>query len=97
MTIETQTLTRARVIRSPSGRTYADGPATNTRRDLTQEEHDAFWTWAAVEVLRHTGIRIEELTELTHHSFVQYTCLPPARSFPYSKSRRPRPIASGCC
>jgi len=25
-----------------------------------------------VEVLRHTGIRIEELTELSHHSFIQY-------------------------
>ena len=25
-----------------------------------------------MEVLRHTGIRIEELTELSHHSFVQY-------------------------
>lgn len=73
VTIEKQTLTRTRMIRSPSGRTYADVPATNTRRDLTQEEHDAFWTWAAVEVLRHTGIRIEELTELTHHSFVQYS------------------------
>jgi integrase len=26
-----------------------------------------------VEVLRHTGIRIEEMLELTHHSFVAYT------------------------
>lgn len=68
-----QTLQRAVMIRSPSGRIYADDPATAARRDLTQEEHDAFWTWVAVEVLRHTGIRIEELTELTHHSFVQYT------------------------
>ncbi|MGP5123001.1 hypothetical protein ACTXJU_08900 [Glutamicibacter ardleyensis] len=25
-----------------------------------------------VEVLRHTGIRIEELTELSHHSLIQY-------------------------
>ena len=32
----------------------------------------AFWTWAAVEVLRATGIRLEELTELSHHSLVQY-------------------------
>ncbi|HUH69549.1 MAG TPA: site-specific integrase, partial [Mycobacterium sp.] len=31
-----------------------------------------FWTWAVVEVLRHTGIRIEELTELSHHSLIQY-------------------------
>ena len=25
-----------------------------------------------IEVLRHTGIRIEELTELSHHSLIQY-------------------------
>ena len=37
------------------------------------EEHRGFWTWATVEVLRATGLRIEELTELSHHSFVQYT------------------------
>jgi hypothetical protein len=43
------------------------------RRDLTGEEDRAFWTWAAVETLRHTGIRIEELTELSHHSLIQYT------------------------
>jgi hypothetical protein len=28
---------------------------------------------ATVEVLRHTGIRIEEMLELTHHSFAAYT------------------------
>ena len=43
-----------------------------TRRDLIREEDNAFWAWAAVEVLRHTGIRVEELTELSHHSLVQY-------------------------
>jgi len=26
-----------------------------------------------VEVLRHTGVRIEEMLELTHHSFCAYT------------------------
>ncbi|MFC8532072.1 tyrosine-type recombinase/integrase [Nocardia sp. NPDC057227] len=35
-------------------------------------EHQAFWCWAMVEVLRHTGIRIEELLELTHHSIQPY-------------------------
>jgi hypothetical protein len=39
---------------------------------LVREEDRAFWAWAAVEVLRHTGIRVEELTELSHHSLVQY-------------------------
>jgi integrase len=42
------------------------------RRDLSFEEEDAFWAWATVEILRHTGMRIEELLELTHHSFVPY-------------------------
>jgi len=55
-----------------SGRTWAEDPATGTRRDLTREENTAFWTWAAAEVLRATGIRIEELIELSHHSLVQY-------------------------
>ena len=32
----------------------------------------AFWAWAAVEVLRLTGVRVEELTELTHPSLVHY-------------------------
>ena len=55
-----------------NGRTWAEDPVTGARRDLTREEDTAFWTWAAVEVLRATGIRIEELTELSHHSLVQY-------------------------
>ena len=48
------------------------GPRHRRRRDLTREEDSAFWAWAAIEVLRHTGIRVEELTELSHHSLVQY-------------------------
>ena len=36
------------------------------------EEDLAFWAWATVEVLRTTGVRIEELLEITHHSLVQY-------------------------
>ena len=31
------------------------------------------WAWAVIEVLRHTGIRVEELLELTHCSVVAYT------------------------
>ena len=56
-----------------SGRVFAIDLATAKRRDLTHEESAAFWSWATVEVLRHTGIRIEEMLELTHHSFVAYT------------------------
>jgi hypothetical protein len=50
----------------------ASWSATCRRADLTGEEDYAFWGWAAIEVLRHTGIRIEELLELSHHSLVQY-------------------------
>ena len=56
----------------PTGRIWGEDPKGSHRRDLTFEEHRAFWTWATVEVLRHTGIRIEELTELSHHSLIQY-------------------------
>ncbi|WP_210435000.1 hypothetical protein [Saccharopolyspora sp. ASAGF58] len=56
-----------------SGRVFAIDLATGGRRDLTFEEEAAFWSWATVKVLRHTGIRIEEMLELTHHSFVAYT------------------------
>lgn len=66
-----QTLRRTR-IKTPSSRIWAEDPTTGARRDLTREEDHAFWSWAAIEVLRGTGIRIEELTELSHHSLVQY-------------------------
>jgi len=55
-----------------AGRVWAEDPAAGRRRDLTFEEHRGFWTWAMIEVLRHTGIRIEELTELSRHSLIQY-------------------------
>jgi integrase len=35
-------------------------------------EERAFWTWAVVEVLRLTGIRHEELLEISHLSIRQY-------------------------
>ena len=40
--------------------------------DAVFDEHCSFWSWATVEVLRHTGIRIEELLELTHYSVRPY-------------------------
>jgi integrase len=60
-------------IGSRNVRIWADDPGTGKRRDLTLEEHRGFWSWAVAEVLRHTGIRVEELTELSHHSLVQYS------------------------
>jgi Phage integrase family len=66
------TLRRAVLKTQTSGRVWAEDPDAGGRRDLSFEEHRGFWTWAMVEVLRHTGIRIEELTELSHHSLIQY-------------------------
>jgi hypothetical protein len=66
-----QTLARA-ATRGASTTVWAEDLATGKRRNLTIEEDRAFWAWAAIEVLRATGIRIEELTELSHHSLVQY-------------------------
>lgn len=70
-TIDGVALRRARINRR-SPRVWAEESTPGRRRDLTREEENAFWAWAAVEVLRTTGIRVEELTELTHHSLVQY-------------------------
>jgi hypothetical protein len=66
-----QTLRRAVTTRVPAN-IWAEDPDDGSRRNLTREEDRTFWAWAAVEVLRLTGIRIEELTELTHPSLVQY-------------------------
>lgn len=70
-TLAGQQFQRCRV--GQSGRVFATDLATGKRRDLTHEDEAAFWSWATVEVLRHSGIRIEEMLELTHHSFVAYT------------------------
>ena len=67
-----ETLRRPVLKTKTTGRIWGEDPLSGRRHDLTFEEHRAFWTWAMVEVLRHTGIRIEELTELSHHSLIQY-------------------------
>ncbi|MDX3248852.1 site-specific integrase [Streptomyces sp. ME18-1-4] len=67
-----QQLVRAVVPHGTAGRIWAEDPHTGKRRDLGLEDERVFWTWAVVEVLRATGIRIEELLELSHHSLVQY-------------------------
>ncbi|GAA1381367.1 tyrosine-type recombinase/integrase [Pseudonocardia kongjuensis] len=43
------------------------------RFDPILHEERAFWTWASVETLRHSGMRLEELKELTHLSIRQFT------------------------
>jgi site-specific recombinase XerD len=46
--------------------------ATGERINLCDNEDEAFWAWAIVETLRHTGVRVEELTELTHLALISY-------------------------
>ncbi|MGW5731034.1 tyrosine-type recombinase/integrase [Nocardia beijingensis] len=47
--------------------------ATGELTDLTKTEEDAFWSWAVIETLRLTGVRIEELLEITHLALISYT------------------------
>ncbi|WP_328791524.1 tyrosine-type recombinase/integrase [Streptomyces sp. NBC_00273] len=46
--------------------------ATGQINHIGTEEEAAFWEWAMVETLRHSGVRVEELVELTHLSVRQY-------------------------
>jgi site-specific recombinase XerD len=46
--------------------------ATGERINLTDTEDEAFWSWTIVETLRHNGVRVEELTELTHLALISY-------------------------
>lgn len=41
--------------------------------DAAYEENEAFWAWAVIEVMRLSGLRIEEVMELTHLSVRRYT------------------------
>ena len=79
-TAGSQTLARA-ILQDPSPRIWAEDRGTGKRRNLTEEEEHAFWAWASIELLRHSGIRIEELAELSHHSLVRYQ-LPGAELIP---------------
>ncbi|MGW0509133.1 tyrosine-type recombinase/integrase [Streptomyces olivaceoviridis] len=54
------------------GRPVIAWDAQGNRREFGTEEKRAFWTWATIEILRHTGIRIEELREIGHHSIISY-------------------------
>ncbi|MFF3159800.1 hypothetical protein [Streptomyces sp. NPDC057910] len=69
---EGQTLRRVERTPETASHLWAADLSTGKRRDLKGEERRAFWAWAALEVLRLTGIRVEELTELPHHSLIQY-------------------------
>lgn len=53
-----------------------EGPSpalNNGRVNVSAAEQDGFWAWAIIETLRHTGIRLEELLELTQLSLRHHT------------------------
>jgi hypothetical protein len=66
------TLRKAVTPKATGRHVWADDAGTGKRRNLSYEEEEAFWAFAAIEVLRLTGIRCEELLELTHHSITEY-------------------------
>lgn len=50
----------------------AEDTATGELANVTEAEDDAFWSWAVIETLRHTGVRVEELLEITHLAITSY-------------------------
>lgn len=75
LTVEGRTYTRITLTQDkgdPLAPIRVRDNLTGKKINVTASEDPAFWDWAMVEILRHTGIRIEELTELTHMSVRQY-------------------------
>ncbi len=50
----------------------AENVADGTTVELIRAEDDAFWAWAIIETLHHTGVRREELLEITHLALISY-------------------------
>lgn len=58
--------------RGPAAIFFAIVDGNGSRFNAERDEDNAFWLWAAIEVLRRTGVRIEVLLELTHLSLRHY-------------------------
>ncbi|MFE2261729.1 tyrosine-type recombinase/integrase [Streptomyces griseosporeus] len=71
-TVLGETFTAPRGTSRPDRRPTSARDEQGHRRLLATEEKIAFWAWATIEIFRHTGIRIEELRELGHHSILSY-------------------------
>jgi hypothetical protein len=67
-----KTLTRIDRAHADTDNVWVPHPQTGRPWLLNRDEEHAFWAWAVIEVLRHTGVRVEELLELSHHSLIQY-------------------------
>jgi hypothetical protein len=63
---------RRYVERGEDYRLRAVNRETGELVNVALEEQGAFFDWAMVEILRHAGLRIEELLELTHLSIRNY-------------------------
>ena len=50
----------------------AENLVTGERVNLTRRQDEAFWAWAIIETLRLSGVRLEELLEITHLALVSY-------------------------
>jgi len=68
----TFTIGDAVFVRTKNATTAATRDEQGTLRHFGQAEHRAFSAWAAVEFLRHTGARIEEMLEISHHAMIRY-------------------------
>jgi site-specific recombinase XerD len=56
----------------PPGTVLVEDIATGQVTDITRAEDEAFWAWAIIETLRHTGVRLEELLEISHLALTSY-------------------------
>ncbi|MEV7037598.1 hypothetical protein [Amycolatopsis sp. NPDC051061] len=59
-------------IKNSADRVVIREVATGTQVDIVRRELEAFYAWAIIETLRHTGVRLEELLGITHLALVSY-------------------------
>jgi integrase len=72
-TVNGATYTKRRPSKqADQSRIYLLREGSDKRLDTQYAVTRAFMTWSIIELLRHTGIRIEEMLELTHLSVKQY-------------------------
>ena len=87
------------------GWTHATGPAVVVAENLTtgetielvRAEDDAFWAWAIIETLRHTGVRRESCWRSPTSRWSPTGSPQPGRSSRCYRSCRPRFTRNGCC
>lgn len=72
VTVLGETFTLPRTTSRPDGHPGHVHDSNGNQRNIRSEERIAFVAWATIEILRHTGIRIEELQEIAHHSIISY-------------------------